>query len=181
MGIAARLDRLPVGRGVFDGAMALWVFDKAGTLQSVQHALKYQNRPRYGVPLGRLMGAAFAESYRVPDGVVPIPLHRTRMLERGYNQSATLSEGVADELDCALRTDLLERPTPTRSQTGLSREARWRNVRDAFAVTGDCGEKEWLLVDDVLTTGSTLVAAGQTLRNAGAKSVSLLTLGLARQ
>lgn len=181
MGVAARLDRLPVGRGVFEGAMALWVYDKESTLQAVQHALKYENRPRYGVPLGRLLGDAFAESHPRPDGVVPVPLHETRRLERGYNQSAMLAEGVADALDCPARPDLLARPYPTRSQTGLSREDRWRNVRNAFTAAPSGVGGHWLLVDDVLTTGSTAVAAGQTLEDAGAGSLSLATLGLARQ
>jgi len=181
MGVAARLDRLPVGDSVFDRALALWVFDKGGSLQAVQHALKYNNRPRYGVSLGRLMGQAYAENHSSPDGVVPVPLHRTRRLERGYNQSLMLAEGTADALDCPCRPDLLARPHPTRSQTGLSREERWRNVRDSFAADSGCAGGQWLLVDDVLTTGSTAVAAGQTLADAGADALFLMTLGLARQ
>ncbi|MEF8865472.1 MAG: ComF family protein [Salinibacter sp.] len=181
MGVAARLDRLPVGGGVFDGALALWVFDKGGTLQAVQHALKYQNRPRYGVPLGRLMGTAFADRYPAPDGVVPVPLHRTRRLERGYNQSAPLAEGAAEALGCPDCPGLLTRPHPTRSQTGLSRAERWQNVRDSFSADPAAAEGRWLLVDDVLTTGSTAVAAGQTLADAGADALYLMTLGLARQ
>lgn len=180
-GVTRRLDRLSTGPEVFDGAMALWVFDKESPLQAVQHALKYENRPRYGVPLGRLLGEAFAEGHPRPDGVVPVPLHKTRRLERGYNQSAALAEGVADALECAVRPDLLTRPHPTRSQTGLSREDRWQNVRDAFAADPACADGHWLLVDDVLTTGSTAVAAGLTLEDAGAGSLSLATLGLARQ
>ena len=181
MAVAARLDRLPVGRGAIHRALALWVFDKRGTLQAVQHALKYRNRPRYGVPLGRLIGAAYAETHPRPDGVVPIPLHPTRRLERGYNQSRTLGQGVANALDVPLRPNLLERPHPTRSQTNLSRSARWKNVRDAFAASGDAANGHWLLVDDILTTGSTCVAAAQTLQDAGADAVSLATLALARQ
>lgn len=180
-GVATRLDRLPMGSEVFNGTLALWVFDKESPLQAVQHALKYENRPRYGVPLGRLLGDAFAESHPRPDGVVPVPLHETRRLERGYNQSAMLAEGVADALDCPARPDLLARPYPTRSQTGLSREDRWRNVRNAFTAAPSGVGGHWLLVDDVLTTGSTAVAAGQTLEDAGAGSLSLATLGLARQ
>lgn len=181
MGVAARLERLPVGSGVFAGAMALWVYDKGGALQAVQHALKYQNRPQYGVPLGRLMGEAFSERHPIPDGVVPVPLHKTRRLERGYNQSASLAEGTAEALGCPARPDLLARPRPTRSQTGLSREERWRNVRDSFAADPGCAGGQWLIVDDVLTTGSTAVAAAQTLADAGADELFLLTLGLARQ
>jgi ComF family protein len=181
MGVAARLDRLPTGRGLFEHALALWVFDKGGTLQAVQHAFKYNNRPRYGVALGRLVGSAYADAASPPDGVVPVPLHRTRELERGYNQSRMLGKGVADALDCPLRADLLDRPHPTLSQTNLSREERWKNVRDAFAAAPACSGGHWLLVDDVLTTGSTAVAAGLTLTSAGADAVSLATLALARQ
>ncbi len=181
MGVAARLDRLPVGQGVFDGALALWVFDKAGTLQAVQHALKYGNRPRYGVPLGRLLGQEYQNTHPRPDGVVPIPLHHTRRLERGYNQSAMLAEGVADALECPCRPELLDRPHPTRSQAHLSRKERWRNVRNAFSAHPACADGRWLLVDDVLTTGSTAVAAAQTLADNGATSLSLATLALARQ
>ncbi len=181
MDVAARLDRLPVGDGVFEGVLALWAFDKGGILQAVQHALKYNNRPRYGVPLGRLMGEAFSKDYSIPDGVVPVPLHRTRRLERGYNQSAMLAKGAAEVLGCPSRTDLLARPHPTRSQTGLSRKERWRNVRDSFTASPDCDGGRWLVVDDILTTGSTAVAAGQALAEAGADALYLMTLGLARQ
>jgi ComF family protein len=181
MAVAARLDRLPTGRGIFEDALALWVFDKGGTLQAVQHAFKYGNRPRYGVALGRLVGSAVEEEAAPPDGIVPVPLHRTRELERGYNQARMLARGVAETLDRPLRDDLLTRPHPTRSQTNLSREERWKNVRDAFAADAACAGGHWLLVDDVLTTGSTAVAAALTLTDAGADAVSLATLALARQ
>jgi len=181
MGVAARLDRLPAGRGLFEQVLALWVYDREGTLQAVQHAFKYENRPRYGVALGRLLGRAYAEEAAVPDGIIPVPLHRTRELERGYNQSAMLGKGVAEVLDRPLRDDLLTRPRPTRSQTSLSRTERWENVQGAFAAASACRNGRWLLVDDVLTTGSTAVAAGQTLTDAGADAVSLATLALARR
>jgi predicted amidophosphoribosyltransferase len=127
------------------------------------------------------MGTAFAEKYPPPDGVVPMPLHYTRQLERGYNQSKTLAEGAAEALECPCRPGLLARPAPTRSQTGLSREERWRNVRDAFTAAPECAGGQWLIIDDVLTTGSTAVAAAQTLVEAGAEPPYLMTLGLARQ
>lgn len=181
MDVAARLDRLPVGHGLFEQAMALWIFDRGGTLQAVQHALKYNNRPRYGVALGYLLGTAYADEAPAPDGIVPVPLHHTRKLERGYNQSRMLATGVADALGCPLRPDLLARPHPTRTQTNLSRTERWHNVREAFAADPESQNGHWLLIDDVLTTGSTAVAAGQTLAQAGANTVSLATLALARQ
>lgn len=181
--VALRLERLPEAAAALDTARALWVFDKRGTLQRLQHALKYGNRPRYGVSLGRLMAAAWAEA-PPPSlaGVVPIPLHRTRLLERGYNQSTMLAEGLADALGLPLRPDLLARPRPTRTQTHLDRRQRWANVEGAFA-TPDAGAlagHAWLVVDDVLTTGSTAGAAARTLKAAGATAVHLATLAIAR-
>jgi ComF family protein len=182
--VAARLARLPEAAAALDTARALWVFDKRGTLQRLQHALKYGNRPRYGVPLGRLMATAWTDAADLA-GVVPIPLHRTRRLERGYNQSAMLAEGLADALGLPLRPDLLARPRPTRTQTHLDRRQRWANVEGAFA-TPDAADaaaaagRAWLVVDDVLTTGSTAGAAARTLKAAGARAVHLATLAMAR-
>ena len=177
--IAARLDRLEAAR-VLDGAFALWVFDKNSALQAVQHALKYGDRPRYGLALGRLVGDAYAETHPAPDAVVPIPLHRIRELERGYNQAEMLARGLAEALDCPVRPDGLTRPRPTRSQTRLSRSARWQNVADAFGAPDAIADDTVLLVDDVLTTGATVAAAARRLKEAGAGRVFVATLAMAR-
>ena len=131
-------------------------------------------------PLAALMVEEWPRWQMAADLVVPIPLHRTRELERGYNQAATLARGVADALGCPLRPDLLTRPRPTRSQTNLSRRERWDNVRSAFDAPSDCQNGTWMLVDDVLTTGSTATAAADTLKTAGADCVILSTLAMAR-
>jgi ComF family protein len=186
--VAARLARLPEAEAALGMARALWTFDKAGALQRVQHALKYGNRPRYGVALGRLMARAWTGTSTghapAPEvaGVVPIPLHRTRRLERGYNQAEALAEGVADALDVPMRADVLARPAVTRSQTHLDRRRRWQNVSGAFAVTrpADAEGRAWLLIDDVLTTGSTAGAAAHALLAEGASAVHFLALALAR-
>lgn len=185
MAVGARIDRLSVPRGALSGAHALWVFDKGGTLQRVQHAIKYGDRPVYGVALGRLIGDAFRSAgWASPDVVVPIPLHRLRELERGYNQAEMLGRGVAASLEVPLDASLLSRPSPTRSQTRLSRAARWKNVSGAFAVPPGAeariAGRTLLIVDDVLTTGSTAVAAAHTLHAAGAAHVMLATLAMAR-
>ncbi|MEM6326097.1 MAG: phosphoribosyltransferase family protein [Bacteroidota bacterium] len=154
-------------------AAALWTFDAGGTVQRVQHALKYRGRPRLGVPLGHLLAQAVTEAVPgwMPEIVAPVPLARVRELERGYNQAEGLAEGAADALGAAFAPTLVRRIRPTRSQTRLSNEQRWKNVDGAFAlaegarVTG----RRVLLVDDVLTTGATLLAATQPLADAGAE------------
>ncbi|PEN14614.1 amidophosphoribosyltransferase [Longibacter salinarum] len=181
MNVAARLDRLPPDWGTASGAHAMWVFDKGGALQSIQHALKYGDRPQYGVELGRLLGQSYRRAgWPEPDRVVPIPLHRLRLLERGYNQAETLARGVASTLSTRLDPHTLTRHRATRSQTNLSRDERWRNVCDAFSVAESIDGGTLLLVDDVLTTGSTAMACARTLKAAGADRVLITTLCLAR-
>lgn len=181
--VAAQLARLGPPAEALDAAFALWRFDKGAVLQTVQHALKYGDRPAYGVALGKVLGEALADAaaaWRL-DAVVPVPLHRTRALERGYNQSAQLAEGVSATLALPCRPSLLARPRPTRSQTRLSRTARWQNVAGAFtSPEGEAAGLRLLLLDDVLTTGATATAAAQALRAAGANGVFLATLAFAR-
>src|SRR5690606_21925965 len=98
--LADRLDDFDAGPADFDHAFALWLFDEGTTLQRVQHAVKYHNRPTLGVRLGRWIGEGLRERrVPTPDLIVPVPLHRVRRLERGYNQSERLARGIADILD----------------------------------------------------------------------------------
>ena len=163
--------------------LAHQLFDEGGTVQRLQHLLKYGNRPAYGHALGRLIGAAYRDTTAPePALVVPVPLHRIRRYERGYNQSAMLARGVGQALAVPTAETLLTRPRATASQTNLSRLRRWENVAGAFAVMQPeaVAGRSLLLIDDVLTTGATLTAAAMALKQAGASSVHVATLALAR-
>ena len=176
-----RLSRLP--NAGFGHAFALWLFDEAGALQQIQHALKYGNRPTLGLKLGRLVGEAWRDQeLPLPDLIVPVPLHRPRRLERGYNQSERLAAGIAETLGVPLRSDVLTRTRPTRSQTALSQSARWQNVEGAFGLneTPAMAGQRVLLVDDVFTTGATVVSAAAPLRADGA-TVDLAVLACTRE
>lgn len=182
--ISAELGRLPAGPGVIDRAFSLWVLEPGGAVQKVHRELKYGNRPVYGVRLGMEIGHGLRGGYLpLPfHAVIPVPLHRVRLYERGYNQSAALAEGISRVLGIPLREDMLIRSRPTRSQTSLSRPERWDNVDGAFevrtpeAVRG----RRLLLVDDLFTTGATLLAAATALRAAGAAHITAATLGYAQ-
>ena len=181
----ARLQRLPQARAVLDEVACLWIFDKGGALQVVHQALKYGNRPTYGVTLGEPLGAVYSEVVgggAEVDLIIPIPLHRARHLERGYNQSEMLARGVATVLGVPVDPDLLVRDRPTRTQTALRRTDRWRNLEGAFRVTDAdrVRARRLLIVDDVLTTGSTAGAAAKVLKEAGAARVDLAAMALAR-
>lgn len=181
--LEGRLARLPGGETTFDAALALWTFDEGGVLQHLQHALKYGDRPALGIAAGRLLGTAWRHAgLPTPDAVVPVPLARARLLERGYNQAERIATGLAGVLGAPVHPDALARTRTTRSQTTLSRARRRHNVQGAFRL-GDTPPplrgRRVLLVDDVLTTGATVQAAAEPLREAGA-TVDLAVLALAR-
>ncbi len=176
-----RLHRLPEAIGCFHAAYSLWYETPKGPFRSLHHALKYANRPVYAQRLGRLLGETFRDELQAIDLIVPVPLHRRRFLERGYNQSAWLAQGIRDVLGRPVAPELLVRVRATQSQTHLHREARRTNVAHAFTAPYPerVAGRHVLLVDDLLTTGATAAWAAQTLRKAQASGVTLVTLGLA--
>lgn len=156
----------------------------SGTLRDLIHLLKYEQvRPAAHV-LGKMLSeviTSLAPSFAPGTLLVPVPLYTAKLRQRGFNQSellarAALKLGRFESI--GLGTGILERTRPTVSQTGLSRHQRRKNIRGAFAVakpdrvTG----KEVLLVDDVLTTGTTAFECARTLRNAGATRVWVFTV-----
>ena len=136
-------------------------------------------------PLGCWFAARLAEVTRrealAADIVVPVPLHRQRERERGYNQADLIARPLARKLGLPYRAVLLVRTKPRPNKHILSLEERWDSVRGAFATRpgGKVDNLRVLLVDDVMTTGATLDACARALRGAGAKSVIGLTVARA--
>ena len=110
-----------------------------------------------------------------PDAIVPIPLHVGRLRERGFNQSTQLARDAARLVGSRCLPVALERVRPTESQTELSRAGRRRNVAGAFALKSRVPKRIWL-VDDVVTTGATLISAARLLRRSGAREIRAVTL-----
>ena len=162
----------------FTHTLAAYVFVAESPLQSVIHAMKYDDMMKLGSHLG------ISLSYLVPKQVnviVPVPLHRTRLAERGYNQAEVIAKAITAQSNTnVVRAAKRTRPTP--SQTNLSLPKRIENVRGAFALTRHASEikgKNVLIVDDVMTTGSTLASVAETLHEAKPKSISTLALAIA--
>jgi ComF family protein len=154
-----------------DRARAVGAYD--GALRAVLHALKYEGRRSLARPLAAMMRVRGAEMLAGADWVVPVPLHPSRLRERGFNQAADLARHVGGPVQHALR-----RHRTTGAQTGLPAARRRRNVRGAFALArGSEGLKGSVvvLIDDVSTTGATLDACAEVLKEAGVREVRALT------
>lgn len=162
----------------------------SGALKSAIHGLKYRNKIQLSRPLGRLLFLSFMKYYDINaiDTIIPIPLHVSRLKQRGFNQALVLIREWPD-LYAAITPDRfaqidfknLVRSRKTLSQTGLGKDKRKQNVKDAFAVSNaaEISEKQILIIDDVYTTGSTCNECANTLIKNGAKNVRVLTLARA--
>lgn len=155
-----------------DAVHAAFVYDERVAL--LVHALKFGARPRLARTCAPALLEALPSARRAPAFVTAVPLHATRLRERGYDQAACLAEALADVLGVPFVPGVLSRARATRAQSGLGARARRRNVAGAFRVVRPSwvSGREVLVVDDVLTTGATLHEAMATLRAAGARTVA---------
>jgi ComF family protein len=162
----------------FDSARAIGEYE--GVLKEAIHQLKYSGHR----VLGPVLSALLLERIRLGDYamqvdcIIPIPVHSSRLRQRGFNQSELLAQGISCAFDLPLLRGVLLRTIATKQQIGLLIEKRRENVEGAFKVArNDAVEgRRILLLDDVLTTGSTADSAARALRDAGAKAIHVLTL-----
>lgn len=154
----------------WDGAVA--AFAMTGTIKELLHACKYQGQPELARVIGDLAFMAVRDRLPKADCIVPVPLHWRRALRRGFNQSACIAERLSAHtgIPCV---ELLKRVRFTGQQAKLGRSERLSNLSRAFSVPDSTNVKNRaiLLVDDVMTTGSTLSAATRALKRAGAGAV----------
>ncbi len=151
-----------------------------GALREAIHHLKYKGHTALVKPLGNLMATHWQQHPMPADVVVPVPLHATRLHERGYNQAALLARELAQQAGLTLDEKTLVRKRATAPQVKLSARERRKNVHDAFCCCNDeLARKRVLLIDDVCTTGATLEACAIALHESGVRSVQALTLARA--
>jgi ComF family protein len=172
-------------RGSIDALSSCYLFEKDASLQTVLHLLKYSGMASLGVRLGRDIGERIRTDplFRDATALVPVPLHRFKRRERGYNQAELLCRGITETTGIPGAASLIVRKRHTISQTHLSLEERTDNVRGAFsAAAGAVSQKGAviILVDDVITTGSTILECAEVLRGMGAERVLAASAALAR-
>ena len=155
------------GRVPVEHSTSLFRFEKGSSYQSLLHDLKYRGNRRVGLYLGRLLGHDLKNaSYAFCDVIVPVPLHRKRFRQRGYNQSEIISMGVSEIINIPVEPNLLMRNIHKGSQTFMGRYERFENVSGSFGIAKKAppmNGKKILLIDDVVTTGATLEACCQIL------------------
>lgn len=161
-------------------AWALYPYHSKGPLHDALHAMKYGGL----FPLGTLFGKRLGELVRSQNGqdsfdmIVPVPLHPLKRIERSYNQAEAIADGIAGVIGRPVARRVVERCVATSSQTGLSLKERQRNMQGAFRPGAVASPGRVLLVDDVLTTGATMVAAASALKDAGASEVVFAVVAL---
>ena len=178
------MEQLFAGKVPIERATAFFFYEKGAPYSSILHDIKYHSMP----DMGRWLTARAVRDMATSgffDGievVTAVPLHRSKLAQRGYNQSEYLARGIAEALNVPY-IETLKAIRPHATQTHKGAMERWLNIQDNYALknnTGQLAGKHILLVDDVVTTGSTLTVCATLLKQIPGAAVSLFTLAAAR-
>lgn len=171
------------GKIKLEGAYSLYYFAKGGKVQNLMHHFKYKGAHRIGNLLGNIAGEQLSKNdlFNTVSFIIPVPLHKNRLKQRGYNQSTCFAEGLAQKLNAAVEDNNLVRLKATETQTHRSRFARFENMQEVFTVKHPekLMNRHVLLVDDIITTGSTLEACGIQLLQIPGLKLSIATIAYA--
>jgi ComF family protein len=171
------------GRLNCSNATSAYYYSKDSLLQHLMIQLKYRNNKEVGFYLGRQLGYLLqnAERFNNIDVLIPLPLNPKKEIQRGYNQSMVICEGIASVWQKPVLEKVVKRIQFTDSQTQQDRIHRWQNMQNVFAVVENNAieGKHILLVDDVITTGATLEACGSAILKAIDTKLSLASIAVA--
>ncbi|MCF0185392.1 MAG: ComF family protein [Bacteroidaceae bacterium] len=160
----------------------IW-YEKNGRYSAVLQDLKYRNQPGIGEWLSYKAAKEMPDYFNDIEAIVPVPLHLFKIADRGYNQSAMIAQGISKATGVPVYANVLKAMRPTSSQTSKNAFERYLNTKDLYAVRNKYAsiikDMHILLVDDVLTTGSTLRVCAQALLDAGASKITVFTLAIA--
>ena len=157
-----------------------WLFlQKENMAEKLIYQLKYNGKHHLGHYLGVLYGEELMrDGFEPPDVILPVPLHKSRLRKRGYNQSASFAEGLAVSLgDAPVDHKLIKREKKTKTQTRKTKLQRWMNIEQAFsAPQRQLTAKTALVVDDVITTGATVSQFCEQLVKSGVQRISVVSI-----
>ena len=171
------------GRVKLENATALLHFSKKGMVQQMLHNLKYRGHENISEFLGKWLGAELASirAYKHIDTVVPVPLHKSKLRKRGYNQVAKFGQEIAKALNAAYNDSVLIKIKSTKTQVFKARIRRWNDDGALFNISENQSlvGKHILLVDDIITTGATVEACATVLLKIDNIKLSLATMAIA--
>ena len=150
------------GRFPLAGAFSLYYYDKGGKLQLMVNQLKYHQNYRMGTTLGELIAYHLAKLPWTIDAILPVPLSKSRMKKRGFNQAEAISKGISAKTSIPVHRQLLSRTYSKGSQTNKNLMERWKHVQESFSASTTFPENV-LLVDDIITSGATLEACAKAI------------------
>lgn len=171
------------GQIKLEKATALFYYEPHAETAQILYELKYKNHPEIGVVMGRMMAKELMKSglFEDIDALVPVPLAKKREHERGYNQSLELAKGVSEVTGLPIANLVIRRTKFVGSQTKRGRWERNENVEHVFElVDEDISDQHLLLIDDVVTTGATVIACAKEMQKASNVKISVLALGFAK-
>lgn len=161
-------------------AVAYLKFQEKSRVQRLLHQLKYKGQEEIGEVIGRWYGSNLKQenAFKAIDAVVPIPLHKSKLHQRGYNQVTGFAKEIAKALDVPVTEQALSKNKSSGTQTRKNRQARWEAMRELYVIkeADRIIGKHVLLVDDVVTTGATLEACAAALLKGGANAVSIAAI-----
>ena len=170
---------------LIDNFTTLYYFEPGGVLQKIAHSLKYESITNFGFELGKKIGEKIkSENIFNFDYIIPVPLHKIKERERGFNQSNFIANGIGKILNKKIQSNFVLRNKNTVSQTKLNYSERKENIENAFKINPKMskfiGGKSFLIVDDVITTGSTIKEVAKVLKNNGADLVFVASTAVAK-
>ena len=172
------------GQIPIERACALFYYEAHAETANILYELKYKNHPEIGETMGRMTARELqrGDFFDGIDGIVPIPLAKKRERQRGYNQSMEIAKGVSEVTGLPIYNKVVKRTKFEGSQTSKGRWERNENVEKVFELTdgNSIRGKHLLIIDDVVTTGATVIACSKELIKAGDVSISVLALGYAK-
>ena len=165
-------------------AAALFYYEPHAETANIIYQLKYREHPEIGSLLGSMVAKELSDCHFFDgiDGIVPVPLTIERFRQRGYNQSEVIAQGVSTVTGLPIYQDVVRRVLFVDSQTAKNRWSRMENVESAFELVDGApiAGKHLLVVDDVVTTGATVIACAKQLVKAGNVKISVLALGFTK-
>lgn len=172
------------GKTKFEATCACFHFRKGGKVQNLLHQLKYRKQKEIGIKIGRIYGyqLKYAEPYNSTEIIIPVPLHPSKLRIRGYNQSESFAIGLAESMNISVDTTTLIKTNANETQTKKNRFQRFENVEHIYKIKdfNKLSGKHILLVDDVITTGSTIEACVECLSAIPNVKISITAIAYAK-